>query len=259
MVSYIRRKHLLNRSKVEWTDYNCNHYVGCEHDCGYCYARLISRCKREEWRKVQVVENAMELAVKDILSVNKPGARIMVSSMSDPYQPIEDIERLTRSLIPILAGFHRTCVPPQVILSTKSTLVTRDFELIKQFKNISLYMTVTAPKDLPEFEPNAPGNVARMDALKEAHNDFGIHTIMGIEPWIPEVTKPLQIIKQVWPYVDEFIIGSWNHHYRAGSEAEKQAIRTYRAWLPEIVSFLRNHMKKFLVKTELAKHMAVTA
>lgn len=251
MPIYFRRKHLLNRSLVDWTDYNCNHFRGCAHNCQYpCYARLISKKKESEWTKVAVVENALELAVREIQHV-RPDSTIMVSSMTDPYQSIEKTEKLTRALIPVLASRQDVTV----IIITKSNLVWRDFELIREFPNVRLCMTITSPDSIPEFEPNAPDNVERIATLRAAH-DHGIYTIASIEPWVPGVTKPLQLVRLIYPYVKEVFIGSWNHHYRRGSEPERKAIAIYKAVLPEVLDFLQSRMIKVVVKRELAAKVA---
>lgn len=247
MPLYVRRKHLLNRSGVDWTDYNCNHYVGCAHNCQYpCYARELSRKKQWEWTCVAVVENAMELAAREIKRI-PPSSKIMVSSMTDPYQPIEKIEKLTRGLIPILGSRDDV----QVILITKSDLVQRDLALIKEFPSVSVCMTITSCDNIPKYEPNAPGNVDRIATLQLAHS-LGIYTIASIEPWIPGTTRPLNVVRLIYPYVDEVFIGSWNWHFRSGSEPQKKAIATYKAVLPQVVDLLHSHMKKVVVKKELA-------
>jgi len=246
VVLYFRRKHLLNRSGVDWTDYNCNHYVGCAHNCQYpCYARLISKKKESEWTQVAIVENALELAVREIRHV-RPDSTIMVSSMTDPYQPIEKTEKLTRALIPVLASRQNVTV----IVITKSDLVRRDFGLIEEFPNVKLCMTITSSDNISDFEPNAPGNAARIKCLEEAR-DLGIYTIASIEPWIPEVTKPIQLVRLIYPYIKEVFIGSWNWHFRRGSTPQQKAARHYRAWLPYVTKFLEDHMIKYTIKKEL--------
>ena len=257
-IRYVRRKTLLNRSLVEWTDYNCNHYIGCFHGCRYpCYAQKISRQKYAQWRSVAVVENALELAVKEIENIPLT-ARIMVSSFTDPYQPIEEHEKLTRSLLPILAGYRqRACsVLPNVIIITKSDLVRRDFELIKQFSNIALCMTITSCNNLGQFEPYAPGNRARIACLQEA-KALGIHTIASVEPWIPGLTRIMELVRLIYPYVDEFFIGSWNHRFRKDSENYKKMLKVYRRWLPDVYNFLQERMKKVLIKRELVKMLGI--
>ena len=242
---YFERTTLLNRSRVEWTDYNCNYYVGCRHNCKYCYARKLSKKDESEWIQVYVCNNALELAVREIRTVPK-GSRIMVSSMSDPYQYIEQDEQLTRMLIPVLAS--RSDVT--VILITKSDRVKRDFDLISEFPNVHLCMTVTSRDDLPELEPDSPGNQRRIECLHEA-NAHGIYTIASIEPWIPKVTNPWQLLQSIHPFVKEVFIGSYNWHYRRGSEPEKDAICEYRAILPHVTKFLEDHMIKYTIKKEL--------
>lgn len=254
MSRYILRTRLINRSKVDWTDYNCNHYRGCAHNCQYpCYARKLSREKKEQWVKVRVVKNALELAVKEILRV-PPGATIMVSSMCDPYQPIEETEKLTRSLIPVLAGFNTSCVPIHVIIITKSDLVMRDFDLISEFPNVSLCMTVTSVDNLNDLEPGAPGNRARIACLKCARNK-GIPTIASVEPWIPQRTKIMALIREIHPYVNEVFLGSWNHHFRTGSPNDLRMNEFYRNWFPHVLQFLQMRMKKVVVKKELQRRV----
>ena len=244
---YFERKTLLNHSKVEWTDFNCDYYVGCRHNCKYCYARKLQRLDESEWIRVHVCKNALELAVREIRTIPK-GSRIMVSSMTDPYQYIEQDEQVTRMLIPILAARPDITV----ILITKSDLVKRDFGLIAEFPNVHLCMTITSFKDLPDLEPDSPGNAARIKCLREA-NAYGIYTIASIEPWIPKVTNPLQVLQSIWPFVKEVFVGSYNWHYRRGSEPEKDAITEYRAILPHVTKFLEDHMIKYTIKKELRK------
>lgn len=265
MTDYITRRTLLNRSKVEWTDFNCNHYVGCSHKCQYpCYARTISRKSEGEWMDPQVVKNALELAVQEIRHIPS-GSRIMVSSMTDPYQPIEQIHHLTRTLIPVLAGFKaKPVMPPcrpqdcfgyaRVIIITKSDLVRRDFDLIRQFPNVTLCMTVTSEDDLPEWEPFAPGNTARIDCLQDAKS-CGIRTIASIEPWMPNVCDLLELVETLCPFVDEFFIGSWNHQASKESLLKISLKAKYRAQLPAVLDFLRDHMKKVTIKEELLKQL----
>lgn len=246
MIDYITRKSLVNKSGVEWTDYSCNHYDHCAHNCKYCYARKLRKLDEEAWGKPSVIENALELAVKAIRKV-PAAAKIMVSSMCDPYQPIERTEKLTRALIPVLAGFHEKT---EVILITKSSLIQRDFELIKQFPNVKICMTITSVNDLPQFEPYAPGNTERIETLIRARAN-GIYTIASIEPWIPDVSKPMDIAQKIWPYVNEVFIGSYNYFYKPGSLADQRATRIYRTKLPYLTKFFTDRMIKVVVKKEL--------
>ena len=159
----IRRKTLIRRSGVEWTDYNANIYHGCAHNCKYCYARLMTKRfepKPLDWRDVKMVENAVELARRDIRALH-PG-RIMFCSMTDPYQPIEAETGLARKVLEVLLDslFH-------VLILTKSPLVTRDYDLIRGHGNVEVGFTITSLDDIPFWEPYAPGNTKRIEALKK--------------------------------------------------------------------------------------------
>jgi len=202
----IRRKTLIRRSGVEWTDYNCNIYRGCTHNCKYCYARLMSERFEPNpfnWRDVKIVENAVELARRDIRALT-PG-RIMFCSMTDPYQPIEAETRLARKVLEVLldSPFH-------ILILTKSPLVTRDYGLIRGHGNVEVGFTITSLDDIPFWEPYAPGNTNRIKALKKAHR-LGIETFVSIEPWIPEITDPRLIIEKLRSFVHRFIIGSMQY------------------------------------------------
>jgi len=153
----IRRKTLIRSSGVEWTDYNANIYQGCAHHCKYCYARLMTKRfepKPSDWRDVKTVDNAVELARRDIRALH-PG-RIMFCSMTDPYQPIEAETRLARKVLEVLldSPFH-------VLILTKSPLVTKDYDLFRGHRHVEVGFTITFLNDIPFWEPYAPGNTKR--------------------------------------------------------------------------------------------------
>jgi len=206
----MRRKSLINVSKVDWEDhsgrypllYNCNIYYGCQHNCRYCYSRKIYYWKKN-WREVEPVENAVELARKEIKR-KKPG-RIMFCSMTDPYQPIEADLGLTREVLKVLLDSRFL-----VLIMTKSDLVTRDYDIIQGHDNVEVGFTITSLNNLPEWEPEASGNVRRIEALKKAHS-LGIKTFVSLEPTIPDETRPLEIMKALGHLVDRWIIGTLNY------------------------------------------------
>jgi len=234
----IRRKTLIRRSGVEWTDYNCNIYRGCAHNCKYCYARLMT--KRFEpnpfdWQDVKMVENAVELARRDIRALH-PG-RIMFCSMTDPYQPIEAETGLARKVLEVLVDsrFH-------VLILTKSPLVTRDYDLIRGHGNVEAGFTITSLEDVSFWEPYAPGNKKRIEALKKAHS-MGIKTFVSIEPWIPDISNPQLIVERLRDFVDRFIIGSMQYY---GVPRVFYAKR-----LPGLISWLDENKVNYYLKGEL--------
>src|SRR3989338_11187574 len=76
-----------------------NPYIGCEHDCAYCYARFIKRFTghREEWGSfVDARINIAEVLAKQIKSQRFRGQQIYIGTVTDPYQPMEGKYKLTR-------------------------------------------------------------------------------------------------------------------------------------------------------------------
>jgi len=234
----IKRRTLIRRSGVEWTDYNTNICKGCAHNCKYCYARLMTKGfepKPLDWRDVKMVENAVELAGRNIRAL-RPG-RIMFCSMTDPYQPIEAETQLARRVLEVLldSPFH-------ILILTKSPLVTRDYDLIQGRGNVQVGFTITSLNDIPFWEPYAPGNTKRIEALKKAH-DLGIKTFASVEPWIPRVTYPRSIVEKLRAFVDRLIIGSMQYH------------AVPRAFYPErllgLVRWLETNKINYYLKKEL--------
>jgi len=236
------RKSIIRSSGVEYTDFNCNIYAGCFHGCRYCYARLMMKRFSpglKDWRQVQPILNAVELARRDV-KLQRPG-RIMFCSMTDPYQPIEAETRLARKVLEVLldSPFH-------ILILTKSPLVTRDYDLIRGHRNVEVGFTITSLGNIPFWEPFAPGNAKRIEALKKAY-EVGVKTFVSIEPWIPDVTQPKAIIQKLRDFVDRFIIGSMQY-----SDAPR---RFYADRLPPLIAWLDKNKINYHMKRELQECM----
>ena len=79
-------KEIFTKTKLPGCDWVINQYVGCGHNCSYCYARFISRWKGYgEWGSwIEVKVNAPELVKSKFVK-----GKVFMSSVSDAYQPIE--------------------------------------------------------------------------------------------------------------------------------------------------------------------------
>jgi DNA repair photolyase len=197
---------ILSRSGISSVDYCLNPYVGCAHGCRYCYATFMKRFTghTEPWGTfVDVKVNAPEVLQRQL----KRAARgyVMFSSVTDPYQPLEESYRLTRRCLEILLK-HQF---PVGIL-TKSPLVLRDLDLIRQFDDIEVGMTITTEDDRIKkiFEPQAPPIAARIQALKELH-DRGISTYVFIGPLLPQ--NPESLAEKIGPHVDSVLVDRMNY------------------------------------------------
>lgn len=165
-------------------DYSINPYSGCSFGCSYCYAAFFVRDKEktENWGKwIKVKENALDLLKKKRSKplVNKT---IYMSSVTDPYQPIEKDLELTRAILKELSSYHDV----RLVIQTRGALVTRDIDLLKQFKVCQVNMTITTDsEDIRKvFEPYCPSNSSRLKAIKEVHA-AGIQSCITMTPLLP--------------------------------------------------------------------------
>lgn len=192
-------KNLLTKTGIPGADWVINQYVGCQFSCLYCYAKFMCRFKPSDYGKwgtwVEVKANAVNL-IRD----KKIEGRVFMSSVSDPYQPVEKKFELTREILKIMDK------DVELSILTKSDLVIRDIDLLKQFKKVEVGLTINtfSGKDKAIFEPYSPPSQNRIEALKELH-ESGIKTYAFISPIIPELIDLEKIIRECKPYVDYFI------------------------------------------------------
>jgi DNA repair photolyase len=196
----------LSKSGIPDREYCINPYVGCIHRCRYCYATFMKRFTghMEPWGSfVDVKVNAPEVLQRQLRKAH-PG-RIMISSVTDPYQPIEARYGLTRRCLEILTNYR---FPVHVL--TKSPLVTRDIDIFKKLKEIEVGMTITTDKDRMRqiFEPKAPPVRSRINALKKLH-ERGISTYVFIGPVLP--LNPDELSEKLSPYVESVYIDTMNY------------------------------------------------
>jgi DNA repair photolyase len=205
VVKEIQAKTILSKSKIY--PYVVNPYTGCQHGCSYCYARFMKRVTghKEPWGEfVDVKINAAELLQREI-SKKKRG-RVWISGVCDPYQPLEAHYRLTRQCLEILAHHNWP-----VIIQTRSPLVLRDIDIIKEFQDIEVGLSVTtADDDIRKlFEPDAPPIGDRITALDELHK-AGIRTYAMIAPLLPGAEGLVELLRGKIDYV---LIDRMNYHY----------------------------------------------
>jgi len=204
-VKEIQSKTILSRSQVY--DYVINPYVGCQHACSYCYARFMKRFTghKEPWGEfVDVKTNAADLLRVEINK--KKRAKVWVSGVCDPYQPLEAKYKLTRKCLEILAQNDWPAV-----IQTRSPLVLRDIDILKEGRNFEVGLSITtADDDIRKlFEPHAPPIMARLRALDELHR-AGIKTYAMIAPMLPGAEG---LAEYLGGKVDYIRVDRMNYHY----------------------------------------------
>ncbi len=176
-------------------DYTLNPYSGCTFGCSYCYAAFFAPTNdlKDQWGSwVEVKENALDLLIKK-RRTPLTDKTIYMATVTDPYQLIECRLELTRAILRELLDYHQ----PKLMIQTRSPLVTRDIDLLCQFKHVRVNMTVTTDDDdiRRAFEPTCPSNSQRLAAITVIA-DAGIETCVTMTPLLP-VRDPEQFALDV--------------------------------------------------------------
>jgi len=191
----VRVKSALSRSGLYDLDYAYNPYGGCAHACRYCYARYYTpfREATERWGEVVFIkENINEVLAREAARLRR--GTVGVSTTTDPYQPVEAEERLTRGGLEILLshGFR-------VSVQTKSPLVVRDVDVLARFKHLAdMGFTITTlDRGVAELlEPGAPPPSSRAEALRKVASE-GIETWVFLGPILRGVNDSRENIEEV--------------------------------------------------------------
>lgn len=196
-MEYIPAKTIITRVKdTSWfgLDYNMNIYKGCSHGCIYCDSR--SECYHiENFDKVRAKENALELIRNELRRKVKTGV-IGTGAMSDPYNPFEKEQKLTRHALELINAYNFG-----VAIATKSDLIVRDIDILKDIKEHSPVLTkitVTTADDVlcKKIEPNVAPSSKRFEAMSKL-SDNGIFTGVLLMPVLPFLEDNKENIERI--------------------------------------------------------------
>jgi DNA repair photolyase len=199
---------VLSRSKL--ADYCINCYVGCQHACVYCYAEYYTKKytnHTEDWGSfLDVKINAPEVLRKEI--TRKKRGAVFISSLTDPYLPLESKYELTRKCLEILLKNNFS-----VCIQTKSSLVLRDLDLLKKFRECEVGFTITTLDDTARkvFEPFSSPVEERLNALRILKEN-GIKTYVFFGPVLPFISdKNLEeYFTKISRFTDYFYVDKLN-------------------------------------------------
>ncbi len=190
-----RAKSIYIRSKIPGVEWAVNQYVGCTFACEYCYAKFLTRWKDYgRWGSwVEVKTNAPDRARKHV------SGSVVMSTVSDPYQPIEAELKLTRKVLRYMDKRNELSV------LTKSLLATLDIDLFKEFRTIEVGLTINGFRGREKrlLEPLTPVHEARVNALKELR-EAGLKTYVFVSPIIPEITDVSAIVEDTRGFADYY-------------------------------------------------------
>lgn len=221
-VREIFAKTVLTRTAISGFDYCLNPYVGCGHGCRYCYASFMKRFTghKEPWGEfIDVKVNAPSL-LKNQLKRAKPGI-VAISTVTDPYQPIEKTYKITRGCLEALLDKQFP-----VNLLTRSPLCLQDIDLFKRFKKIEVGLTVTTHDEAMKklFEPCSPSIPSRIKALETLRKER-VKTYAFIGPLLP--LNPAHMVKMLEGLVDAVLIDRMNYPNKVKGIYRKNGLDAY--------------------------------
>lgn len=193
----IPAKTILARTKdASWfgATYNMNLYRGCCHGCIYCDSR--SDCYGvEEFGTVRAKENALALLRDELAHKARTGV-VSMGSMSDPYNPFERDEQLTRHALELLSAYGFG-----VMIATKSDLAARDADVLREIAHqqpaiVALTITTCDDALAAKLEPHAPPPSARLEALRRLAK-AGVFTGVLLMPVLPFLEDSAENISAV--------------------------------------------------------------
>ena len=200
-IKEIESKSIIVKSNLPEGDFVINPYTGCSHACLYCYARFMKRFTNhsEPWGDfVDVKINAPDLIPENTEKFKNK--LIVIGSVTDPYQPLEEKYKLTRQILQKLIPLQ-----PHLDVITKSDLVLRDIDLLKQFHkcNVAISASFLDDRAKNKLEPKSISIKKRLDALKELHKT-GIKTVLFVSPIFPEVSDWAKSIDLTKDFVNQY-------------------------------------------------------
>ena len=188
-------KTILSISGISGIDYALNPYVGCAHNCIYCYAVFMKRFTghNEPWGDfVDVKVNAQEVLKKQLPKIR--WGKISIGTVTDGYQPLEKRYKITRSCLEELIKYEYP-----VSILTKSSLILRDLDLLKKIKILDVGITITTldEKIKKRLEPRSSSSIERLLALRKLSEE-GIDTWVFLGPVLPCFSDSLNKIEELW-------------------------------------------------------------
>jgi DNA repair photolyase len=189
-----KSKSIFHHFKVgKYSGNTLNVYQGCQHRCGYCYATY--EWSPEFYDKIYAKYNAPELLENEIKNWRSgPIKPVMISSATDAYQPAELKYELTRKCVKVLQKYN---IPYYVF--TKSTLISRDLELHKNYRdNCFIVWSITTNDETVRrsLEPGTPP-ASVMFKMIENFAKNGIRCAVNIDPIVPLITDSIRNIDEI--------------------------------------------------------------
>lgn len=222
-------KDLVTKSNLPASDYVINPYVGCPHGCRYCYACFMKRFTNhsEEWGSFIDIKRCDRAISRKKLQ----GKSVFLSSVTDCYNPYEEKYGSTRKILEQLVS-----IDCELNISTKSNLILRDKDLLKQCKNLKVSVSInTLDEQFRKDMDNASSIAERLNTLKVLH-ESGVYSVLFMSPIFPGITDFRKIIESSQAYVDEY----WFENLNLRGSYKQDILDYIKKFYPQLMELYNN-------------------
>lgn len=188
--------------------WDLNIYRGCEHGCQYCYAMYSHQYleAKDYYSDIYVKTNIVDILEKQLSSPSWKREVVNIGGVTDSYQPIEAKYKLMPEILKLMIKYKTPC-----IISTKSDLVLRDYDLIDELSNltyVNIAATITCMDEeiRRKIEPDGVESVKRFKVLEEfakTNASTGLHYM----PIIPYLTDTRDNVDMLYSNAKESKVG----------------------------------------------------
>lgn len=179
----------LNRVRGMPFKWSLNPYMGCAHQCTFCYVRAFERVADRPWdarygTSIRVKTNVVEVLRRELARRTWQCEQVAVGTATDPYQPAEGRFRLTRGVIQALG---EGLTPFGII--TRGPLIVRDIDVLAEAaRRVKVGVTFSIPTvDLEIWRRTEPRTAPPHQRLRAIRRliDAGIDASVGMAPILP--------------------------------------------------------------------------
>lgn len=179
--------------------WDLNLYRGCTHRCQYCYALYTHDYMEDKhfFNTIYVKQNITDRLAAELAKPQWKREVINIGGITDSYQPIEAEMQLMPEILKLLIRYKTPC-----IISTKSDLILRDFDLLDQlsritYVNVAATITTTDETLRKKLEPGGVSSARRFAMLK-AFAETKVQTGLHAMPIIPYLSDSLENLESLY-------------------------------------------------------------
>jgi DNA repair photolyase len=226
IINEIKCKTALSKSLLPGINYSLNPYKGCQHKCAYCYVPNVLGISRKNWGSFIDAKVNIPKILEGELKKKKSGI-VGISTITDPYQPIERKYELSRICLQKILPYDFP-----ICIQTKSDLILRDIDIIKDFSKAEVILSIGTldENDRKLLEPYSTSIINRLKVLRK-FSESDIDTSVFFGPIYPSINK-----KNLSKIIDIFIENGCRKIWIDGLNL-KPGIQE------NLMSILKNHTK----------------